>query len=129
MKKIFYGIGVFSIAIVALVIFVPAAKENVGFALVQKLMASVGLIAQEEITIEIVDMAFTPPAITVRPGIKVTWINRDAARHNILSDDGSFKTELFGRGESVSVTFRKEGSFPYYCGPHPFMKGMVTVVE
>ncbi|MDO8518029.1 MAG: cupredoxin family copper-binding protein [bacterium] len=129
MKKLSIGIGVVVVAVSVFVAVVLASKEGVGFALVRELMASVGIVAREEITVEIANMAFPSSTITVRPGTKVTWVNKDVARHNVLADDGSFKTELIGRGESVSVTFQKEGAFSYYCGPHPFMKGVVTVVE
>jgi len=114
------------VALLAFIVFAPAAKENVGLAMARELLAGIGLAAQEEITVEIVNMTF-PPAIQVRQGAKVTWVNRDATRHNVIADDWSFKTELIGRGESVSVTFPKKGEFPYYCGPHPFMRGTVEV--
>lgn len=129
MKKLFIGMGVVAMTVTLFVIFASGQKDISISVLARELMAQIGLVAQEEITIEIVDMAFVPLTITVRPGTKVTWVNRDAMRHNIAADDGSFKTELFGRGESVSITFRKIGTFSYYCSPHPFMKGTVTVVE
>src|SRR3989344_6238065 len=126
MKRILIGIGILMVALLAFIVFAPAAKENVGLAMARELLAGIGLAAQEEITVEIVNMTF-PPAIQVRQGAKVTWVNRDATRHNVIADDWSFKTELIGRGESVSVTFPKKGEFPYYCGPHPFMRGTVEV--
>ena len=82
---------------------------------------------QKEVNLEIINYAFTPPTIRIKVGTKVTWTNRDTVKHNAIADDGSFKTELVGKDESVSVTFNKAGTFPYYCGPHPSMRGTVIV--
>jgi plastocyanin len=83
--------------------------------------------AEKEVTLEIKDYKFTPQTIRIKKGTKVTWINKDVARHNAVADDGSFKTELIGRDESVSVTFDNVGKFGYFCGPHPFMRGTIIV--
>lgn len=84
---------------------------------------------QKEVNLEIINYAFTPPTIRIKTGTKVTWTNRDTVKHNAIADDGSFKTELVGKDESVSVTFDKAGTFPYYCGPHPSMRGTVIVED
>lgn len=84
---------------------------------------------QKEVNLEIINYTFTPPTIKIRPGTKVTWTNRDTVKHNAIADDGSFKTELVGKDESVSVTFDTAGTFPYYCGPHPSMRGIVIVED
>lgn len=84
---------------------------------------------QKEVNLEIINYAFTPPTIRIKTGTKVTWTNRDSVKHNAIADDGSFKTELVGKDESVSVTFDKVGTFSYYCGPHPSMRGTVIVED
>lgn len=84
---------------------------------------------QKEVNLEIVNFAFTPPTIRIKTGTKVTWTNRDTVKHNAIADDGSFKTELVGKDESISLTFDKAGTFPYYCGPHPSMRGTVIVED
>lgn len=83
--------------------------------------------SEKEVNLEIKNYKFTPPTIRIKVGTKVTWTNRDVVQHNAIADDGSFKTELVGKDESVSVTFDKPGEFGYYCGPHPYMKGKVIV--
>ncbi len=83
--------------------------------------------SQKEVNLEISNYAFTPPTIRIKTGTKVTWTNRDTVKHNAIADDGSFRTELIGKDESVSVTFDKAGTFPYYCGPHPSMRATVIV--
>lgn len=85
--------------------------------------------SQKEVSLEIINYAFTPPTIRIKKGTTVTWTNRDTVKHNAIADDESFKTELIGKDESVSVTFDTAGTFPYYCGPHPSMRGTVIVED
>lgn len=70
--------------------------------------------------------------IKVKKGTTVTWTNEDSAKHDVTPEmeTSDFKTsELFGKGESYSVTFNTVGTFAYYCSPHPYMKGTVEVTE
>ena len=82
-----------------------------------------------EATIDMAGSAFAPETIRIKRGTRVAWVNTDKTRHNAVADDGSFKTPLIGKGESASVTFREEGTFTYYCGPHPFMRGTIIVED
>lgn len=71
-------------------------------------------------------------AIKVKKGTTVTWTNEDNAKHDVTPDTetAEFKaTELFGKGESKSITFNTVGKFSYFCSPHPYMKGTIEVVE
>jgi amicyanin len=82
--------------------------------------------------VEIKDFAFSPAAITVKKGTKVTWTNKDSTQHNISPDTetADFKaSELLAQGESYSVTFNTVGTFSYHCTPHPYMKASVIVTE
>lgn len=70
--------------------------------------------------------------ITVKKGTTVTWTNEDSAKHDVTPDTETedFKaSELFGKGETYSVTFNTVGKFSYYCSPHPYMKGTIEVTE
>lgn len=70
--------------------------------------------------------------IKVKKGTTVTWTNEDTAKHDVtpVNETDDFKTsELFGKGETYSVTFNTVGSYAYYCSPHPYMKGVVEVTE
>ncbi len=78
--------------------------------------------------VRIEDFAFAPANIVVDVGTTVTWTNYDGARHTVTSDEGDeLESPLFGRGETYSHTFDRAGEYAYYCKPHPFMKGLVTV--
>lgn len=88
--------------------------------------------AQETNTVEISDFAFSPATIRVKKGTTVTWTNRDDAGHDITPTSGAddFKaSELLSKDESYSFTFNTVGSYEYKCSPHPYMKGVVEVVE
>ena len=71
-------------------------------------------------------------SITVKKGTTVTWTNQDNAKHDVTPDTATdeFKaSELFGKGETHSVTFNTAGTYSYYCSPHPYMKGTIVVTE
>lgn len=70
--------------------------------------------------------------IKVKKGTTVTWTNEDSAKHDVTPDTetADFKaSELFGKGETYSVTFNTVGTYTYHCSPHPYMKGTIEVVE
>ena len=88
--------------------------------------------AEETSAVTIGDMAFAPKQVTVKVGATVTWTNQDSVQHSVKSDDGSAdgpSSELLAKGQSYSFSFKKAGVYNYHCGPHPFMKGTVTVTE
>jgi amicyanin len=80
------------------------------------------------------DYKYSPTPITVKKGTTVTWTNQDAARHNVVVDEGEpaggpTDGPLIGKGETYSFTFNTVGTFNYHCSPHPYMKGSVVVTE
>jgi plastocyanin len=79
--------------------------------------------------VEIVDFAYDPDPVTIEEGGKVTWINRDSAPHTATADDEvTFDTGTLEEGKLKSETFKKPGTYPYYCEIHPDMHGTVEVV-
>jgi len=78
-------------------------------------------------TVEIKKFAFEPKEITVAPGTKVVWINRDETPHQIRTDDGSFVSKAMDTDDRYEQVFAKEGDFSYVCTLHPFMTGIVHV--
>ena len=77
----------------------------------------------------------TSGEITVYPGDSVTWNNADVAFHTITSVtasgelDGIFDSGFFTAGESYTRQFNDLGDFNYFCSLHPWMSGVVYVVE
>jgi len=81
-------------------------------------------------TISIKNFAFDPPALTVKTGTGVTWVNNDGTTHTIVSDEGSpaaFSSDTLPAGASFSFTFTRPGTYTYHCSIHPAMKGTITV--
>jgi LPXTG-motif cell wall-anchored protein len=69
------------------------------------------------------NIAFNPKTLTIAPGDRVTWTNRDTAQHNAVEQDEEFETRLLDKGESASVTIDGAGTYNYICTVHPNMKG------
>lgn len=71
---------------------------------------------------------FTPPALSVAKGTRVTWVNDDDVPHIIASAKGQFTpSPLLDTAQRFSYTFDAVGTYPYYCSLHPKMQGTVTV--
>lgn len=90
----------------------------------------------EVVVVNMKNSAYTPKAITVKKGTKVTWVNQDFIQHNVVAtnanNSGGLPTQntLFGNGGSYSFTFDTPGTFAYHCAPHAsFMTGTVEVIE
>ena len=73
-------------------------------------------------------MGFSPATLTVRPGDKVVWRNRDVVPHTATAE-GSFHSGLVAPGKSWTWTARARasGSLDYVCVYHPGMKARLVV--
>ncbi|MBI2107135.1 cupredoxin domain-containing protein [Candidatus Woesearchaeota archaeon] len=79
-------------------------------------------------SINIKSYAFSPAEIRIKKGDTITWTNNDAVSHTVTSDSGSeLNSEALSQGESYSHTFNAQGTYEYYCKPHPFMKAKIIV--
>jgi plastocyanin len=85
--------------------------------------------ASEVVEVSIAKMQFDPQRIKVKPGTTVKWVNNEKrTNHSILfAQEGLPESERFFPGESWQRTFDKPGNYPYICGPHPDMTGVVEV--
>lgn len=80
--------------------------------------------------VKITDFKYKPPAVEVKVGSKLTFVNDDSAAHTGTSKTpGAFDSGSIRRGESKSVVLKKAGDFDYYCAFHPFMKAKIRVVD
>ena len=81
---------------------------------------------------------FEPKQLTIQPGDKVTWVQKDGySRHNVAAypdriPEGTtpFESPTMSKvGQQWSMTFRKEGTYEYHCHPHEKdgMRGVVIV--
>jgi plastocyanin len=71
--------------------------------------------------------AYDPATVTIKVGGTVTWVNQDTPKHDVVADNGEFKSDLFDKGATFSFTFTKAGTYPYHCSIHPGMTGTVIV--
>lgn len=83
----------------------------------------------EDATITVDNFTFAPNVLTVHPGTKVVWTNRDDIPHSIVSAGAPplFKSHPLDTDDAFSMVFDKPGSYPYFCGLHPHMQGTVVV--
>jgi len=87
--------------------------------------------AGETVEVSIEKMQFEPKRLKVKPGTTVKWVNNEKrSNHSVLfAQEGLPESERFFPGESWQRTFDKPGVYPYICGPHPEMTGVVEVGE
>lgn len=89
-------------------------------------------INKKQDAIIIKDYKFSPSAITVKKGTKITWVNRDTAKHNVAIEGEDLNGPagpLIRQNQTYTYTFTETGSYEYHCDPHPYMKGIVKVTE
>lgn len=88
---------------------------------------------------------YAPATIEVAAGTTVTFTNGGAVFHTVTADrvrvvvpaSGTSATAATGRafdagvdpGKSATVLFDLAGTWPYHCGIHPDMKGVVQVCD
>ena len=78
-------------------------------------------------TVKIDNFSFSPTALQIKAGTKVTWTNADDIPHTVVSDDKVFKSKALDTDEKFSYTFDKPGTYPYFCSLHPKMTAKVIV--
>ena len=71
---------------------------------------------------------------------KLIWENHDATADTVTTDN-DYEDPLSGKFDSMDTiglvppggtfefVFTEEGEYPYHCEPHPWMTGMVKIVE
>ena len=80
-----------------------------------------------EVTIK--KFQFIPQEITIKAGSTIRWTNREKRQyHNVWFEQlGEKEPDYLFPEDTYERTFNKAGSFPYRCGPHPRMTGVVHV--
>ncbi|RAU23402.1 plastocyanin [Paramagnetospirillum kuznetsovii] len=85
--------------------------------------------AGETVRVSIDKMMFTPKILKVKPGTTVEWVN-DEKRNNhsvLFEKEGLPESDRLFPGDSWKRSFDKPGLYPYVCGPHRDMTGVIEV--
>ncbi|MEJ6000329.1 plastocyanin/azurin family copper-binding protein [Paucibacter soli] len=82
-----------------------------------------------EVVVDIRDYRFMPAELSVPVGTLVVWTNSEKrTTHSILFAEEGLESERLFPGERWQRRFERPGRYPYRCGPHPEMTGLVEVL-
>jgi plastocyanin len=75
-------------------------------------------------------LTFDPSYVRLRTGLNntVTWVNVDTVPHTVTSRDRFFD-QVLQPGQRFTYTFNRAGVYEYTCTLHPWMAGVVEVVN
>jgi plastocyanin len=95
--------------------------------------AAGGAGAAPRATVTVKAFDFQPDPLRIKPGTTVTWVNRDAIHHSVTAGTRSHPTRQFDRllresGGRASITFRRPGTYRYFCRFHPGSGMTATVI-
>jgi plastocyanin len=81
--------------------------------------------------IEIFKFKFRPAGIIIEAGDTIRWTNKEKRQyHSVWFEQlGEKEPDYLFPGDFYERTFDEAGDFPYHCGPHPKMTGMVQVTK
>jgi len=84
-----------------------------------------------EVVVMMYKYNFCPANLEVKKGTTVKWINVDKrTSHSVwLKEAGIAESERMFPEEMFSFTFDKSGPYPYICGPHGEVEGMIGYVK
>jgi plastocyanin len=104
-------------------------KKTLGILLVFLFIATLtaaSVSAQKTVDVSIQNYAYNPASVQISAGDTVRWTNMDSDDHTVTGS--TFDSGMIHKGQSYEFRFTTPGVFDYYCSPHPYMKGTVTVV-
>lgn len=79
------------------------------------------------------NLAFVPKIKTIKVGTTITWVNKDVAMHTVHTGTpekplSMIDSGTLGKDDKYSFTFKKKGTYKYFCTTHPtIMQGIVVV--
>ena len=83
--------------------------------------------AAATVTIQIRSTGFSPSAVTIDHGDKVTFHNADTTDHQVVADNGSFASPILHANQSWTTTLNTAGTFRYHDALHPRLTGKIVV--
>ena len=102
---------------------------RIGFAGLLAVLAASASASANDTAVTIDNFTFSPAVVTVTPGSRVVWTNRDDIPHTVTSADEPrvMKSEPLDTGDTFSHVFAKPGTFHYFCSLHPHMQATIVV--
>lgn len=92
----------------------------------------ISLAGSEDLIVIIQGYKFIPAEITIKKGQTLRWENQEKRQYHSVWFEALDEEEpadyLFPE-DSYEREFNQAGTFPYRCGPHPEMTGIVRVTE
>lgn len=110
----------------------PSAAPSSSEPMASHAMGSMA-VPTETVTVDIVNFAFEPSTLTIRPGTEVIFTNSDAAPHTVTAGTDAepmpdaFDSGLLQPGDTFTFVFEEAGTFAYFCERHPPMTGSIVV--
>lgn len=90
--------------------------------------AASGECSGDAVVIRMADIKFDPQEATARAGQEICWPNEDEVEHDVVAESGAtFKSKLYGKGETFTTTVEEPGRVEYICTVHPGMTGSIDV--
>lgn len=76
---------------------------------------------------------FSPNQLTISSNTSLTWNNQTSEAHSILADNCrsrtvcSFDSGVILPAQQFVLSQLAPGHYPYHCGLHPFMRGLIII--
>jgi plastocyanin len=77
--------------------------------------------------VAIENVQFSPPALTVKSGERITWVNKDLFPHTATSGAKAFDSKAIAPNASWTWVAGRPGTYAYVCTFHPTMNATITV--
>jgi plastocyanin len=94
-------------------------------------LVSFAALGEQTVEVSIEKYLFTPQEVSIRVGDTVKWVNHEKrTSHSVVfPQEGGRESERMFPDESWQRQFTQPGRYPYHCGPHPEMEGLIIVGE
>jgi plastocyanin len=102
-------------------------KIGLAFVVAACALATAAPAIAADATVRITETGFTPLAVTIERGDAVTWRNIDSKNHQVVADNGAFRSPVLQPGQTYTFEFNRTGTFLYSDANSSFRKGTVAV--
>ena len=93
------------------------------------LLLAIRVARAAEAAVTIDNFVFTPERLDVPAGTRLVWTNHDDIPHSVVhaARPPAFKSPVLDTDEAFVRIFDTPGTYTYFCGLHPHMKGVIVV--